>query len=119
SDRKKRLDETMSSVMVPQAVPIVLVIATVAAFIPGPAGRIAEAVAGAFGAAMALVGMAVIHTLTRGYAWRAPVLTAMYVLTVLSGVPLALLALAGIADTVFHIRTRRAKPSVPTSSFDV
>ena len=62
------------------------------------------------GTAVALEGLAVVHALTRGLSWRAPLLAAAYALIVLSGIPILLLALLGIAESAFHIRARRLLP---------
>jgi hypothetical protein len=114
SDRLKRTAEEMSTVSLPPAVPVAFAGATVLAFIPGQFGHAAEVVAGALGAAVALVGMAVMHAVTRGMAGRAPLLSLAYGLTILSGLPIILFALLGIAESVFHFRARRITPHRPT-----
>ena len=114
SDLLRRPEEAMSTIAVPALVPAALVVAVVLAFVPGTVGHAAEAVAGALGAAVALVGLAVLHALTRGMAGRIAVLAVSYALILLSGLPLVLFALLGIAENMFHLRARRLRPRGPT-----
>jgi hypothetical protein len=114
SERLKRPVEPIWALALPAAVPAALVVATPLAFLPGSVGHAAATVAGVFGAAVALEGLAVIHALSRGIAWRGPMLGALYVLIFLSGLPVVLLALLGLAESAFHIRARRLNPRGPT-----
>jgi hypothetical protein len=107
SDRLKRPVEPMWTLALPPAVPWIFVGATPLAFLPGSVGHAAGAVTGVFGAAVALEGLAVIHAVSRGIAWRGPMLAGIYVLVFLSGLPIVLLALLGLAEKAFHIRARR------------
>ena len=111
----KRPDENLWTVSLPLAVPAAFIGATALAFAPGTIGHAAEAVAGALGGAVALVGLAVIHALTRGLASRAAVLSTVYALLIpLSGLLIIIFALIGIAESVFHLRARRLRPRGPT-----
>jgi hypothetical protein len=116
SDRLRRPTESLWAIELPRAVPAVFVATIFLAFAPGTVGYAAEAVAGALGGAVALEGLAVIHALSRGVTWRVPLLTVIYALVVLSGLPIILLALLGIAESAFHLRARRLKPPRPTST---
>jgi hypothetical protein len=113
SDRLKRAPEPLWTVALPGAVPVAFLGATALAFVPGAPGYAAEALAGSFGAALALQGMAVVHTFTRGLAWRTPILSAMYALLVLSGLPVILFVLVGLAESALHLRARRFTPRGP------
>ncbi len=84
------------------------------AFIPGPVGEIAAAFAGAFACGIVLVGLAVLHAVTRGTATRIPLLVLAYLLLIFSGLPIVLFVLLGAAETFFHLRARgRANRSTP------
>ena len=85
----------------------VLAVAVALAFIPGALGHAAAVAAGAFAAAMALVGLAVLHALTAGMAGRAAILATTYALVFLSGFPIVLFAALGVGEGFFHLRERR------------
>jgi hypothetical protein len=113
----KRPEENLSSVAVPVGVPAGFVVATGLAFVPGTFGHVAEAVAGALGGAIAMIGLAVIHAVTRGISGRIAILSTIYALLVpLSGVVVLVLALIGLAESVFNIRARRPRPRGPRPS---
>jgi hypothetical protein len=82
-------------------------------FVGGMTGLMAACVAAPFTLAFALVGLGVVHVLTRGSPWRTFLLTALYTGTVLVPHIGLLLALAGLAETVFGYRTA-GKPPDPT-----
>ena len=77
------------------------------AFVPGVAGDIGKVAAGALFGGFVLVGLAVVHALTRGSSSRLPLLVLCYLLLFFSGVPAILLALAGIAEIFLRLRQRR------------
>jgi hypothetical protein len=114
SERMKRTLQPLWTLSLPVSIPAAFVVATGLAFAPGSVGYAAEAVAGALGAAVTLQGLAVIHALSRGISWRAPMLAALYALIFLSGLPVLLCALLGLAESAFHLRARRVKPRTPS-----
>ena len=66
---------------------------------------IAISVFGAFFIAYLLLGLAVIHYLTRGKSWRPFALSAIYIGLFLVNIWLAIpIILLGLADTVFSLR---------------
>lgn len=78
-------------------------------FLGGVPGMVASIVASALGCAFALVGLAVVHALTRGMTIRTPLLVMLYALVIcLPPWPLLLLALVGFVDAAFHLRRRWA-----------
>ncbi len=114
SGRLARPRERLWTVVLPNEALVVLAVAVVAAFIPGVAGYAAGAVAGAFGGALALIGLAVLHATTIGNSVRLLILVAVYVLLVFfGGLPLVLLAVLGIAEAFLHIRARRLRGAPP------
>jgi hypothetical protein len=97
----------------PRGTPLILATAAFASStLTGLGGMIAVAVFGAIFIAYLLLGLAVIHYLTRGKSWRAFALSGIYVGLFLVNVWLALpIILLGLADTVLSLR----KPSQPGS----
>jgi len=85
----------------------------VAVVAPAPFAHAAGAVTGAFGAAIALIGLAVLHAVTFGGNLRTLILVATYVLLVLFGFPILLLLLLGFAEAAFHLRARRFRGASP------
>ena len=82
-------------------------------FAPGYLGVLGLALTGALTVAFSLQGLALIHDVSRGRQGRGGLLAAVYVTVVfLSQVALPLLALAGIADTAFGLRSR-SRPGGP------
>lgn len=74
-------------------------------FLGGYPALLAGGLAGALLIAFALIGLASAHTLTRGSPWRNFVLSALYAALVIFTAPaLALLAIVGLAETVFGYR---------------
>ncbi len=69
----------------------------------GTAGSIAAALAGALAVVLILVGLAVVHTITRGWPVRVGLLAAIYVFVGLFALPLLLL---GIAELFLRLRMR-------------
>lgn len=110
SGRLKREGDKLSAVALPNAIPIGALIAVPLAFLPTPVGEVAQVFAGAFIAALAVVGLAVLHSVTVGMSGRTAILIAAYVLLLLSGVPVVLFALLGVGESFLHLRARRAGP---------
>lgn len=107
----------LSALTLPNIAPIVLVVAMALSFMDGLPGMLAGAFAGATTFAFALVGLALIHALTRGSPWRNFVLAALYLVLVLNlRLGSVALALAGLAETIFHYRARGDDP--PPSNAD-
>ena len=77
----------------------------------GPLGIVGKVVAGAFGAALMLVGFATMHFLTRGVAGRGMWLTIAYVATFILFFPTFLFVMLGLAETLLGLRARRGLPS--------
>lgn len=78
--------------------------------VSGSVGDIGSAIAGAFGLALALTGLGVIHAVTLGRPARPLVLTLAYVSIPMLGVPLILFAFLGLVDCFVRIR-----PPIPPS----
>ncbi|MEX0852160.1 MAG: hypothetical protein WD036_02600, partial [Bauldia sp.] len=107
SGRLRRPRERLWLVALPNGIVAGFAAAVPLAFLPGAIGNAAAVFVGALGGAVALVGLAVLHALTAGMTGRIVVLTITYALVVVSGLPLALLAMLGIGESFFHFRARR------------
>ncbi|MEE9314942.1 MAG: DUF2232 domain-containing protein [Rhizobiaceae bacterium] len=85
-------------------------IASIAAaiFITGPAGLVAKVVAGAFGAAFIVVGLATTHYMTRGLPGRGFMLGLTYAALLFTRIIAPILAVLGVAETLFQLRSRYA-----------
>jgi hypothetical protein len=83
-------------------------------FIGGLPGAIASVFAAVFGIAFAFQGLAVLHVLTRGSSMRFPLLFATYaIMLLLPPWPFLLLAIVGLVDAAFHLRTRKSASTRP------
>lgn len=98
----------------PRFAPLVLAGASVATLISGYPALFASALSGAFYLAYVLMGLAVVHYITRGQAWRPFALWALYaVLLVLNTGVSLVIALLGLADGFIPIRRGGPPPNLP------
>ena len=95
----------------PRATPIALAAASALTFVPGYIALGASALSGALYFAYVLMGLAVIHYITRGQPWRPFALWMLYaaLLVLNTGVSL-IIALLGLADGFIPIRQRPSQP---------
>ena len=89
----------------PRFTPLALVTASALTFMPGYVALAASAVSGALYFAYVLMGLAVVHYITRGQSWRPFALWGLYAVLLVfnTGVSL-LIALVGLADGFVSIR---------------
>ncbi len=113
SGRLQRPWPDFATFAMPTGATFTLLIAIALTFVGGLAGLVAAGVAAPFTLAFALVGLALIHSLTRGSPWRTFILTALYVGLIFVPHIGLLLALAGLAETVFHYRSAGKPPETP------
>jgi hypothetical protein len=108
-------DDLPSSVAMPPVAAGIFLIAAIIAFIANnQIGLAAQVVAGAFGGAFALIGLATIHFLTRGYAVRPFLLPIVYIVLLSSRFIAPVFALLGIAETLIQLRGRFTSPPKST-----
>lgn len=95
----------------PRSTPLALAVATAATFVPGYVALAASAISGALFFAYVLMGLAVVHYVTRGRPWRPFALWGLYgaLLILNTGVSL-LIAMVGIADSFLPIRKPPGRP---------
>ena len=98
---------------------VALCVALAFSFFSGMTGILAVVVTTVLMMAYALVGFAVLHTITRDLANRAFWLASAYVIVFMFSVSLILLTVLGLADALFGVRERflrnRQPPPLPTS----
>jgi len=117
SDRLPRPWPFIPSTTLPRQALLLLIAAGLAATMGGFIGVAAMAFVGALLAAFMFSGLATLHDLSRGRAWRLPMLISIYVaLIVMQAVLTPLLAIAGVIDTLLGLRKRAALPPPPTRS---
>ncbi len=98
-----------------ECVPL-LVAVIAAALLPGMVGLFAGLAAATLGVAFAMLGLAVIHSLTRNRSGRGLILTCTYASLAFLGWPALILALIGLAEALFGLRGRagqRGPPALP------
>lgn len=111
SGRLQRPWPDLTAFALPTGATFALLIAIALSFVGGLAGLLAAGVAAPFTFAFALVGLALVHSLTRGSQWRTFILAAVYVgLMFVPHIGL-LLAIVGLAETVFHYRSAGKPPA--------
>lgn len=105
SGRLTRPWPDLAAMVYPPATPLILVLAIGAGFLPGIGGMVGAAFAGTLFLAYVLLGLAVVHYVTRGQSWRPFALLALYAALFIAN-PIAPLAIAllGLADSIWPIR---------------
>ncbi|PPD28552.1 MAG: hypothetical protein CTY20_09575 [Hyphomicrobium sp.] len=106
----------LSLLTLPRAFPALFALATVGTFFAGYSGLLAAAFFGALFFAFVLVGLAVIHNVTRGHPWRSFALWGIYgAVIVFSSLAMPLIAVLGLADGIRPLR-QSGGPSPPRPS---
>jgi hypothetical protein len=88
--------------------PALIGVAFVASFLPGMIGQFGVVVTATMLLAYGLLGLAVMHAITRGMGSRPFALGGLYAAVIIFGWPILLLSMLGLADTVFNLRGRVA-----------
>ncbi len=100
----------IAAMLYPPATPLMLAVFTGAGFLDGLIGMMARAFAGTLFFAYVLLGLAVVHYVTRGRPWRAFALWGLYALLFLTNsIGLLGTALLGLAEAIWPMR----KPPPP------
>lgn len=98
----------------PAGATLALFVAIGLTFTGGLTGLLSAGVAAPFTLAFALVGLGLVHVLTRGSPWRSFILSSLYIGAILVPHIGLLLALVGLAETVFNYRTAGKPPPPPS-----
>jgi hypothetical protein len=115
SGRLRRPWPELAAMRFPSYAPMLVALAAAGSFLPGILGSIAGVVAACLLIAYAVLGLAVLHAITRGLRGRAVMLGGTYVLLSFFGWPVLLITLLGLADSALDIRRRMPKPPPPAS----
>jgi hypothetical protein len=108
--RLKRPPTPLWTVSLPRPAALVLLAALAGTALSGVLGSAAAAITGAFGLAYALVGLAVLHSVTLGKDSRGLVLFIAYASILFLGVSLVVAAIVGLIDSFYRLRPARALP---------
>lgn len=108
----------LAALRLPSATSLVLAVVLALSVVSGMSGLIASVLAATLVAAYALTGFAVVHFLTRGLGARSLILVAVWVSTFALGWPALVIAILGVVDAMFDLRTRFASGSGPPAAND-
>ena len=103
----------LPAISFPRLAPAVLAVALAGIFLPGLLGIVSDVFAAALIIAFAVLGLAVLHVVTRGIGGRPVVLAGVYTMLIIFGWPAIILALLGLADTALDLRGRTARTRGP------
>lgn len=103
----------LPSLKLPKWTAAALLVGSIGSFASGLGGQIAAIMLAVGLAVYALQGFALAHDITRGWGMRGFALGLLYALTFVIGWPMIFVALAGLADVLFDIRSRRRPPLPP------
>jgi hypothetical protein len=115
SGRLTRPRERLWTASLPAEAAVVFVVALAVSFLPMSLAPVAAVVTGAFGCALALIGLAVVHAVTVGNNARTVLLTITYFLLILLGFPILVFAALGLGETLLHLRARRFGGAPPAT----
>lgn len=117
SGRLERPWPDLATIVYPSATPLLLAAATGAGFLAGLPGMIAAGFAGPLFFAYVLLGLAVVHYVTRGRPWRPFALWGLYAsLFIMNTIASLAIALLGLAEAVWPMRKISPPPNQPPSS---
>jgi len=117
SGRLRRPWPDLPAMRLPPLAPAILGASLLGLWLPEFAGLIAAAFAASLITVFAIVGLAVMHAITRGIVSRPLMLAALYVSIIpLAGMPLLLASLLGLAESLLNVRARIAAGRPPPSS---
>lgn len=117
SSQLRRPWPDIAAMTYPAGAPLMLALAMGAAFLSGWMGRIATSFAGPLFLAYLLMGLAVVHYITRGQAWRAFALWALYAaLFIMGSLTSLVLVILGLAESVWPLRKTVQSPTEPPDS---
>ena len=114
SGRLQRPWPDLAAIIYPPVTPLLLALATGAGFLAGLPGLIAAGFAGPLFLAYVLLGLAVVHFMTRGRSWRPFALWGLYAsLFIMNTVASLAIALLGLAEAIWPMRKVAPPPKHP------
>lgn len=112
SGRLQRPWPDLGAMTFPPTAPLLLAAATAASFLSDLPGLIARSFSGPLFLAYVLLGLAVIHYVTRGKPWRPFILWALYaLLLVMNSLSALVVALIGLTEAIWPMRQQLPPPS--------
>ncbi|HWK00902.1 MAG TPA: DUF2232 domain-containing protein [Xanthobacteraceae bacterium] len=111
SGRLSRPWPDLSQTALPFSTPLLLLAAFAVSFLHSIAGLAGGVLTACLLMAYAIAGLAVLHAITRGNAFRGLILGAAWTLLIVLGWPVVLLALLGLADGLLNLRGRSGPPN--------
>jgi hypothetical protein len=102
----KRPWPSLPDMQFPPFAPALLAVAIAGTFVPGIAGTVASILAASLSIAYGILGFAVLHSITRNTKARPLLLGTSYAAVFVFGWPVLLIAMLGLADTIFGFRGR-------------
>ncbi len=108
SGRMRRPPPDFPAMQFPAYAPALMAAAVAGSFLPGMIGIAAGVMTAALLMAYAILGLAVVHSLTQGMSARMPILIGVYVAVMIFGWPIVAMTLLGLADTALGLRARAA-----------
>jgi hypothetical protein len=115
SGRLTRPWPELAALSLPVSTAGLLTAAIAGSFLPDLLGILSGAFAASLLMAFAIVGLAVLHTITRGMGSRGVVLAGVYATTLILTWPLLAISILGLAETLLNIRGRVARKRGPPS----
>ena len=119
SGRLRRPWPDLAAMRLPPMTPVILAAGVLSCFLPGLLGIIAGVLVATLLMIYAVLGLAVLHYITRGIASRGLLLGATYGAIVVFGWPMVIMTLFGLVDTAIDLRARltglRGPPAPPPS----
>mgnify|MGYP003350286162 CR=1 FL=1 len=109
SGRLRRPMPELSTMRFPTWAPIVTALAFLGCLVPGMPGLLSGVLAAAMMMAYAILGFAVMHSITRGMGSRPLALGGLYSVVIVFGWPVLVMSMLGLADTAFDLRGRAAR----------
>jgi hypothetical protein len=109
SGRLRRPWPDLPSMEFPPIAAALIAVALAGSFLPDIAGVVASIFAVALLIAYGVLGLAVVHSITRGVSARPVILSVVYALLVLQGWPILIFSLLGLIDTGIDLRGRVAR----------
>jgi hypothetical protein len=113
SGRLKRPWPDLAALTLPPSSSALLAAAIAGSFLPDLPGVLAGVLAASLLMAFAILGLAVLHAITRGMRARIVMLTALYAAAIVLGWPVLAMAVLGLAEILLNIRSRVARKRGP------
>ena len=115
SGRLTRPWPDLAALSLPASSAGLLAAAIAGSFLPDLAGVLSGAFAASLLMVFAVLGLAVLHAITRGVTGRAVMLAGVYGVTIVLGWPILAISILGLAEAVLNIRGRVARRRGPPS----